>query len=82
MHTLAKLELQDSIEKDKLKNIAGLTFIVHNTCLKIGATPLKYMDLLRNYKNIYQSKLSNQGGQSERLNSGLEKLKEGNIYKY
>jgi len=50
--------------------------LLHNSCPKLRATPLKYFHFLANYRNIFGLKINSQGDQSKRLESGLSKLSE------
>ena len=80
MVNLCARELDDLLVKmenkeDKIE-LFKKTMAVHNACVKIGATPLKYFHLLANYRKIYGLKINSQGDQSKRLESGLSKLSE------
>jgi len=77
MMSLCAHELDDILGKsDAKKDIYNNTILLHNICVKLGATPLKYFHLLSNYRKIYGLKINSQGDQSKRLSSGLNKLSE------
>jgi hypothetical protein len=80
MHTLSKLELSECLKNiTQKKEIFAQCIHIHQVVMKMGATPLKYMEFLRNYKTIMEVKIDSQGGQSNRLSMGLAKLQDGNL---
>eukprot|EP01022_Parablepharisma_sp_SALTPOND_P023029 TRINITY_DN475_c0_g1_i1.p1 TRINITY_DN475_c0_g1~~TRINITY_DN475_c0_g1_i1.p1 ORF type:complete len:3195 (-),score=434.63 TRINITY_DN475_c0_g1_i1:26360-35944(-) len=77
MLNLCAKELNDLLGKNEArKEIYANSIMLHNVCVKLGATPLKYFHLLANYRKIYGLKIDSQGDQSKRLSSGLSKLSE------
>ena len=78
MLTFCSKELEDifSVKNEAQKDIYSYSLLVHNACIKFGATPLRYFQLLSNYREIYNKKINSQGDQSKRLASGLMKLGE------
>jgi len=78
MQTVAKNELRDvSAQIGKLfDTIIGSTLILHNSSSQLGASPQSFMNLLHQFKEIFNKIVATSGGQSKHLTAGLEKLEQ------
>lgn len=50
--------------------------MLHYSCQQLGASPLKFLNFIQNFKTIFNKIISTSGGQSKHLTAGLQKLQE------
>ena len=78
MVVVAKNELGETLEqlskaKDEIINAA---LFLHQSCQMLGASPLKFLNFVQNFKQIFAKIVTTSGGQSKHLTAGLSKLAE------
>lgn len=73
---MTSLEISEQISEipDK-QDIIKLAIYIHSTVP--NAVLRNLIDLLKTFRKIYSLKVNSQGGQSNHLKAGLNKLKEG-----
>mmetsp|Transcript_19643 Transcript_19643/g.14355 ORF Transcript_19643/g.14355 Transcript_19643/m.14355 type:complete len:184 (-) Transcript_19643:307-858(-) len=76
MNQVARNELKESLDQmGKVKeDILSAALMLHYSCHDLGASPLKFMNFVQNFKQIFSKIISTSGGQSKHLRAGLEKL--------
>ena len=54
-------EVLSSLGKTK-DDILNASLMLHNSCLQLGASPLKFLNFIQNFKNIYTKTIQTSGG--------------------
>jgi hypothetical protein len=70
---VAKNELGDvlsQINKGKDEVLSACVYL-HNSSQHLGASPLKFLNFIQNFKQIFNKIITNSGGQSKHLIAGL-----------
>lgn len=77
MH-VAKNELDEvlqQVQKGK-EDLISTAISIHQSCSQLGASPLKFLNFIQNFRQIFNQIISSSGGQSKHLKAGLQKLEE------
>ena len=49
---------------------------IHMSSQQLGASPLKFLNFIQNFRNLFTKIISSSGGQSKHLMAGIQKLEE------
>ena len=49
---------------------------IHMTCQDLGASPLKFLNFIQNFRTLFIKIISTSGGQSKHLMAGIQKLED------
>jgi len=81
MMQVAKNELQENLEQmGKAKDdILSAALMLHYSCHDLGASPLKFINFIQNFRIIFNKISSSSGGQVKHLKAGLEKLESAGV---